>query len=498
MGRLIILDHSLGDLQGHHYECSIALAEAAQRGGYEPIIVANRAFAEPNPTNIPIIPAFTVDWFDRQTPELTESSALPSTATLSIGAQIAQKLENSPKGQLLLEKIEGSTSRLGAWVAEDLRLIRQIPLTNTAWGLFKIIWGTVRFSGGLVGKVLRKLNQRINPQPVIHNPSFIETVAHIITDLGLTNSDQVLIHTIGIAQVAALSDYLTQLGDRPCPTFHLLMRRDTEDPLVNPDHDLQLKDCLKIIYQRGLWPNKIRFYTDTPTLVKKHNSLSSIQFKQVPIPFRQEKLTLAPLPKTDGVLNLVYLGDARTEKGYQHLPDVVEALWPDYLATGKVRFFIQSNYTVNGLEGPVLAAKLKLSQYPKKRVKLIDQAMTPEDYYQLLMSADLVILPYDPQSYQRTSGVLTEALAAGKPVVVPANSWLAEQVDASRAGIYQDPQDLPQTVIETLKNLDQLAIAAQEFAPQWKTQQSPDRFIDALTKPFGNNCVNPKLPPGIL
>ncbi|MFM1842370.1 MAG: hypothetical protein RLZZ490_1106, partial [Cyanobacteriota bacterium] len=314
----------------------------------------------------------------------------------------------------------------------------------------------------------------------------------------VNQSDQVLIHTIGIAQVTALSDYLTHFGDRPCPTFHLLMRRDTEDPLVNPDQGLQLKDCLKIIYQRGLWPNKICFYTDTPTLVKNHNALSPIQFQQVPIPFRQEKLTITPLSKTDGVLNLVYLGDARAEKGYQHLPNVVEALWPDYLATGKVRFFIQSNYTVNGLEGPVLEAKLRLSQYPNQRVTLIDQAMTPENYYQLLVSADLVILPYDPVNYQRTSGVLTEALAAGKPVVVPAHSWLAKQVDSSRAGIYQDPTDLPQTVIETLKNLDQLAIAAQEFAPQWKTQQSPDRFIDALTKPFGNDCVNTKLSPGIL
>jgi glycosyltransferase involved in cell wall biosynthesis len=498
MGRLIILDHSLVDLQGHHYECSISLAEAAQRGGEESLIVANRVFAATNTTNIPIIPAFAVDWFDRPTPELTESPALTSKVTLSIGAEITRQLENSVKGQLLLEKIAGSTSRLGAWIQEDLRLIRQIPLTNTAWGLFKILWGSVRFAGGLAGKMLGKVRQRLNPSPVIDHPSFIATVAHIVTGLGLTDTDQVLIHTIGIAQVAALSDYLSQFGDRPCPTFHLLMRRDTQDPLVNPDQGLQLKDCLKIIYQRGLWPNKIRFYTDTPTLVKNYNALSPIQFQQVPIPFRQEKLTLAPLSKTDGVLTLVYLGDARTEKGYQHLPNVVEALWPDYLAMGKVRFVIQSNYTINGLEGPVLQAKLRLSQYPQKRVKLIDQALTPEEYYQLLVSADLVILPYDPVNYQRTSGVLTEALAAGKPVVVPANSWLAEQVDASRAGIYQDPQDLPQTVIKALENLDDLAIAAQEFAPQWKTQQSPDRFIDALTKPFGSDRANPQLPPGIL
>jgi len=496
MTKLIILDHSLCDLQGHHYECSIALAEAAQRAGYEQIIVANRTFAELNSTNIAIIPAFSVDWFDQPAQNLTDLSTSSSTA--SILTQISQRLESSAKGKLLLEKIAGSTSRLGGWIQEDLRLIRNIPLTNTAWGIFKIVWGSLRFAGGLVGKVLQKFNQHLNPKPNLTCPSFIESVAQIVTELNLTESDQVLIHTIGVAQVEALATYLVKRDAQNCPTFHLLMRRDTEDPLVNPDQGLRLKDCLKVIYQQGLWPETLRFYTDTKTLVEKHNALSQIQFQQVPIPFRQEKLLISPLPKSDGVLNLVYLGDARAEKGYQHLPEVVEALWPDYLSTGKARFFIQSNYTVNGAEGEILKAKLRLSQYPEQRVKLIDQAMTPEAYYQLLVSADLVILPYNPVNYQRTSGVLTEALAAGKPVVVPANSWLAEQVNTKRAGIYQDPKDLPKTVLDALQNLNQLAIAAQEFAPQWKQHQSPDRFIEAIAQPLSIDKTEIKLPPGLL
>jgi len=498
MGRLIILDHSLCNLQGHHYECSIALAEAAQRGGYRAIVVANRAFTAINPTNIEIIPAFSVDWFDLPSPIITQSANPKSLPLTAIATKLSQGLANSGKGKLLLEKIEGSTARLGEWIAEDLRLIRNIPLTNTAWGLFKIVWGTVRFAGVLVGKVVQKLAQRLNPKPIITNPNFIESLDQIITDLTLTTSDQVLIHTIGVAQVEALADYLMRFKDKQLPIFHLLMRRDTEDPLVNPDQGLTLKDCLKLIYRQELWPEKLRFYTDTPTLVEKHNALSPIAFQQVPIPFRQEKLNIEPLAKADGILNLVYLGDARAEKGYQHLPKVVEALWPDYLATGKARFFIQSNYTVNGAEGEILEAKLRLSQYPEQRVKLINQALTPEDYYQLLVSADLVILPYNPTNYQRTSGVLTEALAAGKPVVVPAQSWLAEQVDTKRAGIYENPKDLPRTVIEALQNLDQLAIAAQEFAPQWKQLQSPDRFIDALNQSLKVKQNSLPLAPGLL
>jgi len=68
MNKFIIIDHSLCDLQGHHYECSISVAEAAARAGYQPIIIANRSFCQAlQPENIPVIPAFEVDWFNQPT-----------------------------------------------------------------------------------------------------------------------------------------------------------------------------------------------------------------------------------------------------------------------------------------------------------------------------------------------------------------------------------------------------------------------------------------------
>ena len=68
MKKFIIIDHSLCNLQGHHYECSISVAEAAARFGYQPIIVANKAFpARLYPENIKIISAFEVDWFGNYT-----------------------------------------------------------------------------------------------------------------------------------------------------------------------------------------------------------------------------------------------------------------------------------------------------------------------------------------------------------------------------------------------------------------------------------------------
>ncbi|MGL5032569.1 MAG: glycosyltransferase, partial [Microcystaceae cyanobacterium] len=386
---------------------------------------------------------------------------------------------------LFFEKVEGSSQRLFQWIKDDVQLLRSIPLSNTLWGLFKIVWGLIYFIFKIGFDSIKNTVVRKKPSPEVtikKVQSFTETLAEVLPSLNLTSEDQILIHTFGIEQLEELY-YFLQTGDRSSlPTYHLLFRRDTEDSLVKNAKGMGLKLCLKSCYESKLWPDKICFYTDTEDLVRKYNALSPVQVSQVPIPFRQEKLKLEQTPKD--FIHLVYLGDARSEKGYQHLPQLVSGLWQDYLRTEKVKFTIQSNYNVQGGEAQILEAKLNLCQYPTSKIKLIEAPMSPDHYYQLLASADIVILPYNPQNYQRTSGVLTESLAAGKPVVVPKNSWLAQQVDETRASIYENPQDLTQDVIRLLEDLPRFSQNAQEFSVNWRSRQSPDYFLECLLKPL--------------
>ncbi|MBE9175773.1 glycosyltransferase family 4 protein, partial [Synechocystis salina LEGE 06155] len=73
--------------------------------------------------------------------------------------------------------------------------------------------------------------------------------------------------------------------------------------------------------------------------------------------------------------------------------------------------------------------------------------------------------------------------AAGKPVVVPQGSWLADQVDQTRAGIYQSPQNLPVTVRYVLENLASLTEKAEQFSRHWRSMQSPDYFLECVLQP---------------
>lgn len=494
MNKFIIIDHSLYSLQGHHYECSISIAEAAKRKGYESIIISNKALPESLAMgNIRIIRAFEVDWFNN--PVNTQESSIDNTNQPNElkpwkkqwRDQFYLWQENNPEAKAFFEKVYGSTQRLKQWIKADIKSFKSIPLTNTIWGLLKIIWGVIRFGVKLLIKTINRFSKKVIPsleKPIVKPQPFTETLAEVLPSLNLTAEDQILIHTFGIEQLEELLHFLQHQNYDNLPTYHLLFRRDTEEPLVANVTGMGLRKCLGFFYDSQFWPNKIRFYTDTLDLIKKYNQLSPIIFTQVPIPFRQEKLPLNKTENRQNYVHIVYLGDARSEKGYQHLPALVEDLWGDYLKTGLAKFTIQSNYNVVGGEAIILEAKLKLSQYPTSAVELINFPLNPDQYYRLLASADIVVLPYNPQNYQRTSGVLTEALAAGKPVVVPAKSWLAEQVDDSRASIYQDPQGLPESVRRLLEDLPTFTQKAQEFSQHWRSIQSPDYFVECLLKPL--------------
>jgi len=157
--KFVIIDHSLSNLQGHYFECSISVAEAAQKQGYEAIIISNKNFSThlfSENIKIKIIPEFEVDWLNNynknynlnKKQEFWQSvnkffiSLNPQNFTIQYTAKINYQIFklklHKPKARLFFEKVEGSTFRLGEWVRKDLSLIQYIPFLNTLWGLLKI------------------------------------------------------------------------------------------------------------------------------------------------------------------------------------------------------------------------------------------------------------------------------------------------------------------------------------------------------------------------
>jgi hypothetical protein len=62
-------------------------------------------------------------------------------------------------------------------------------------------------------------------------------------------------------------------------------------------------------------------------------------------------------------------------------------------------------------------------------VRLIGDRLSREDYAAWLNRAQVILLPYDPVAYrERTSGIFTEAIMAGRIPLVKAETWMAAEL----------------------------------------------------------------------
>lgn len=232
----------------------------------------------------------------------------------------------------------------------------------------------------------------------------------------------------------------------------------------------------------------VRFATDSAELAKEYAAFAKRPFEVLPIPHTIHQAPNVQLPeipaKDSRKIRVVYMGDAREEKGFELLPAVVRACVGDpSMASVEFVFqaFISSHYHQKMAVVIDELAKLKLSQ-----VYLVKSPLSPDGYQSLLASADLVLLPYDAATYRaRTSGPFVEAICADKPVVIPSKSWMSTQLAGSPAGITfvsGNLQDCARAVRELITNLPAHAEAAAEIGKRFREYHNPANFISALTK----------------
>lgn len=94
-------------------------------------------------------------------------------------------------------------------------------------------------------------------------------------------------------------------------------------------------------------------------------------------------------------------------------------------------------------------------------VEFIDRYVADDELYELISAADIVLAPYD-NSEQISSGVLTDALAAGRPVVATRFPHAVELLE-NGAGIVVDHDsvgDMAQAISSLLEDTDAYAHAA--------------------------------------
>ena len=525
--QLLIVNNGLRDLRGHYYETGVSVAEAAAAAGLRPSLFAHADCAA-DLLGGEFVPLFRTDHWIAEPPSAGQKSRgirhdPARAASRTIDAVLAGKATLRDYLEARFERTAflplptrpsplrrltppaaialGRTARDRARNA--FRLVKVwgkamvppplFPRARAAWHKFR---GRRPAPPPTIDPLAERLARAGIPAEFGYAAVFQHDLERAIGLAGAGPGDHVFLPTAHARELVAVRRLADALGPGLSPTFHLEFRHALDaddstqyDPIdPNNTHWMYRYTALHRVYFdwcRRLPPNpKVKVYTDTEELSEEYARFSGLPFGTLPIPFRTERIA-ERTRRPDEPICLTCLGDVRDEKGFPWLPELVRALRPEAEA-GRVRFAFQaslSDPSANPLSTRALAA-LRDMDSPRVRLLGLDGPLEPEAYFAAVSGADAILCPYSPTTYvRRSSGTLTEGIAAGVPTVVPAGTWLAKQQPAGTGTTFTD---LPTFIAATRKlvaEYPRFAATARAYRDGWRATHSPASLVRALLAP---------------
>lgn len=230
---------------------------------------------------------------------------------------------------------------------------------------------------------------------------------------------------------------------------------------------------------------RLRLVSDSQRLIAHYHTLTRRPVHLLPIPHTQAEAA-RPVVDPAAPRHFVFLGDARAEKGLAALAQAITRLRTH--PHGRALRFTLQTHQASGRDPAVDQALAELRAHPDTRVTLIEQPLSVADYQQLLHQADAILCPYARARYQTTSGPFTEALAAGKPVLVTDGTWMSDQLQQHGAGVVcrdGDAASIADGLLQLQLRYPELAVRAHEKRAAWLAIHNPVHFVDTLLRVAG-------------
>lgn len=183
-----------------------------------------------------------------------------------------------------------------------------------------------------------------------------------------------------------------------------------------------------------------------------------------------------PTPRTP--FRIVFLGEARLDKGALELPEIAAALLAG-APEGAVRIAIQHEAPFGGFGDALDETFARLAAMPG--VDLIPGTLDDAGYRAAMLDADAVLLPYRAENYAfRGSGILTEALAAGRIVLSTRGTIAAEFVDEGYVMLCAEPADWTAAMRTILADPDAARLSAWRRGRRFAKRNAPRAYVDRL------------------
>lgn len=389
MKKFILIDQSITGESGHYLVYAKSVLDCAASMGYEPVICINKRYCGSSMPQYRLYPSFTY-------------TSLESLSSYRIQTDSSDR-----------------------------------PSMQYFWG--GVLKPAVqRVFRALLGKNYKKVRTLLFPSHKAINeelPEYTYKASHFAQEfidlfniLEVKSDDIIFLPALSYVELMGLSKALHNAQLTNTPTIHTLFRWNPfagirmgyKAEIVDRQYIKKCFQSCEDLYDKGI----LRFYTDSDRLTEQYNQFSHCRFITIPIPHTYPMRDNSPQMGENCVLT--YLGDARPEKGFQHLPYLVNNLSND-----RIRFQIQANFNIPGGEAGIASCRRHLQR--NRTVRLYTTPLSAETYADLLFHTDILLILYDwKQYYARSSGIFAEAMSAGIPALVPACTWMSMEVCKGR------------------------------------------------------------------
>lgn len=426
--RFIVVEPSIKSAGGHYLQYALYVLRAASEQGYNPVLACHKDFPVEPIENISTFAVFTDTFWHRY-----EMAGRSKSRVSSIVGNINRLYGGLKRRWKVAWYFSRAYSFLGIRIGP---FFSKQPIRDFMWRIYEI-------TAWLRMPIVNWYNRLGSPPDrfLIESKRAISRMAADMQVLhekvAFKKGDQILLATVSGAEIEAVLDAIERNPQLNEATWHLVFRRNlraSPSKAFGKDVDVELVRQNLNRLQRS--KANVHVYTDTDALTAEYNAVAKlgpqdpdekpVDFKTLPIP-HIVRPTVTPSDSEPYIIT--YLGDARSEKGFQHLGPVVEALESRLLKTKRARFRFQANFSTGSGDPDCAYTRRELELYPEDQVELILQPQSEEDYRNCISSAHLVLIPYDHNNYsERSSGIFAECVGMEVPVIVPAGTWMSRQI----------------------------------------------------------------------
>jgi glycosyltransferase involved in cell wall biosynthesis len=199
-----------------------------------------------------------------------------------------------------------------------------------------------------------------------------------------------------------------------------------------------------------------------------------VQTHILPIPIDAS----GPQRTMNGPVRVGFFGDSRYDKGFHLLPRAIELCRRDGLDAEFIVQIHNSGWTQHTIEAEAALRALK-------GVRILEGVLSSEDYAAWTGRTDVMLLPHDPVTFgMRASGIFTESVAAGRPVVASRGTYAGTSIENNQVeGEVFAPhtsEALAAAIARLMPRFPTCKARAAERAQDFARSHSPDAYIDVL------------------